>query len=204
VVFKEAGAFGGRSMKKVVWCVVVVSVVAGAAAASAVSSGEAMRAVGARNPMIEIWKSRHEMQLRDGGQVMKRFQVALGIQPKAPKRMRGDLRTPVGRYYISEKRPSQQFYRFLGISYPNVVDADRGYKDRLIDARQWGVIFLANLRGDNPTWRTPLGGMVGIHGYGARPHIVVDWTEGCIAVGNDEIEVLYDTVSVGTPVLIHE
>jgi murein L,D-transpeptidase YafK len=191
-------------MKKVVWCVVVASVLAGPGVGSATSSGETMRVVGVRNPTIEVWKSRRELQLRDGGQVVHRFQVALGIQPKAPKRMRGDLRTPVGRYYISEKRPSQQFDRFLGISYPNVLDAERGYKDRLIDARQWGVIFLANLRGDAPTWRTPLGGMVGIHGYGARPHIVVDWTEGCIAVGNDEIELLYDVVSVGTPVLIHE
>jgi murein L,D-transpeptidase YafK len=191
-------------MKKVAWCVVVVSVLGGAVVAGAASSGQAMQVVGARSPTIEVWKSRREMQLRDGAQVLQRFQVALGIQPKAPKRMRGDLRTPVGRYFISAKRPSKEFYRFLGISYPNVVDAERGYKDRLIDARQWGVIFLANLRGNSPTWQTPLGGMVGIHGYGGRPHIVVDWTEGCIAVGNDEIEVLYDAVSVGTPVLIHE
>jgi murein L,D-transpeptidase YafK len=191
-------------MKNVVWCVVVAALLGGPVTASAASDGQAMQVVGVQRPVIEVWKSRRELQLRDGEQVVQRFQVALGIQPKSPKRMRGDLRTPVGRYYISDKRPSREFYRFLGISYPNVIDADRGYKDRLINAPQWGVIFLANLRGDSPTWQTPLGGLVGIHGYGGRPHVIVDWTEGCIAVGNDEIEVLYDAVSVGTPVLIHE
>ena len=191
-------------MKRVAWFVVVVLGLSAAGVAGAASAGGGPGWIRLQQPRIEIWKSRHALELRDGSLMVRRFEVALGIVPKAPKRMRGDLRTPVGRYYVTEKRPSPRFHRFMGISYPNITDAERGYRERLIDAQQWGDIFFANLRGEMPTWRTPLGGLVGIHGWGARPPLKVDWTEGCIAVGNDEIEFLYDRVPVGTPVLIYE
>ena len=191
-------------MKRVVWFVVLVVVLLVVGGAGAVSAGGSPGGLRLQQPRIEVWKSRHALELRDGSLTVRRFEVALGIVPKAPKRMRGDLRTPVGRYYVTEKRPSRRFHRFLGISYPNITDAERGYRDRLIDAQQWGDIFFANLRGEMPTSRTPLGGLVGIHGWGSRPRLKVDWTEGCIAVGDDEIDFLYDRVPVGTPVLIYE
>jgi lipoprotein-anchoring transpeptidase ErfK/SrfK len=74
----------------------------------------------------------------------------------------------------------------------------------MIDADQWADIFFAQWRGVEPTSRTKLGGLVGIHGTGARPHLPIDWTQGCIAVSNDEIEFLYDYAPVGTPVIINE
>jgi len=155
------------------------------------------------SPVVEIWKAQRAMELRDGERVVRRFVVALGLDPKKAKRIRGDLRTPVGRYYVSDKRPDSPFHRFLGISYPNTEDAERGYQSKVIDADQWVQIFLANLRGDLPSWRTALGGRVGIHGYGGRPLVRVDWTEGCIAVSDEEIEFLYERVPIGTPVIIH-
>lgn len=154
--------------------------------------------------VIEVWKARREMELRSGDQVLRRFKVALGTEPRYSKRVRGDNRTPVGRYYIAEKRARSGFRRFLGLSYPNVEDAERGYGDRLIDVGQWAEIYFANLRGNTPPWNTLLGGRVGIHGYGGRPFLPVDWTEGCIAVSDEEIDYLFDRVSVGTPVIINE
>jgi murein L,D-transpeptidase YafK len=154
-------------------------------------------------PTIEIWKSQRRMQLRYGEYVDRTFSIMLGRAPRFAKEERGDYRTPVGRYYIAYKQPSR-FDRFLGISYPNIDDAEKGYQRGLITANQWADIFFANMNLDTPTWQTPLGGMVGIHGLGAREYLPIDWTEGCIAVRNDEIEYLYEYTPVGTPVLIHE
>ena len=155
-------------------------------------------------PVIEIWKTERKLQLRQGDSLLGEFRVALGQQPRAGKELRGDSRTPVGRYYVAEKNPDSRFHRFLGISYPNAEDAERGYRSGLIDASEWADIFLANLRGDVPPSRTVLGGRVGIHGYGGRPYVPVDWTEGCIAVSDEDIEFIFDRAPVGTPVIINE
>ena len=154
-------------------------------------------------PTIEIWKSQRKMELRYGTYVDRTFSVMLGRAPRLAKEERGDYRTPVGRYFIAYKKPSR-FDRFLGISYPNIEDAERGYQRGLLSADQWADIYFANLTYNPPTSRTPLGGMVGIHGFGDREYMPIDWTEGCIAVSNDEIEYLYQIVPVGTPVTIHE
>jgi murein L,D-transpeptidase YafK len=153
---------------------------------------------------LRVWKQRHEMWLEDGGQVMRKFQVALGKDLNAGKLFRGDGRTPEGTYYICEKRPRSRFHRFLGISYPNVDDAERAFAERLISADEWANIFFANLERTTPPWSTLMGGRVGIHGYGGRPPVPVDWTEGCIAVSDVDIDYLYDRVPLGTRVVISE
>lgn len=187
--------------------VVVVLLVLGAA------RGDADEIVGSASngsngfngyPVIEIWKAQRKMQVRQGGVLVGEYRVALGQDPRRGKEVKGDGRTPVGRYYVSDKNPASQFHRFLGISYPNAEDAERGYRNGLLDAGRWADIFLANMRGDAPPSYTVLGGRVGIHGFGGRPYVPVDWTEGCIAVSDDEIEVIYDRVPVGTPVIIYE
>ena len=155
-------------------------------------------------PVIEIWKAERKLQLRQGDSLIGQFRVALGQQPRYGKEIQGDGRTPVGRYYISDKKSGSRFHRFLGISYPNLDDAERGYRRRLIDAGEWADIFFANLRGDAPPSRTVLGGRVGIHGYGGRPYLPIDWTAGCIAVSDDDIEFIYERVPVGTAVIINE
>ena len=101
---------------------------------------------------------------------MRQFRVALGRQPRFGKEVQGDDRTPVGRYYIADKNADSRFHRFLGLSYPNIDDAERGYQRGLIGAEQWADIFFANLRGDAPPSGTALGGRVGIHGFGGRPY----------------------------------
>jgi murein L,D-transpeptidase YafK len=154
--------------------------------------------------VLEIWKGRRYMELREGQEPVRRFRIVLGSSPREPKRVQGDGRTPVGRYFISEKKAQSRFHRFLGLNYPNIDDAERGYWERQIDARQWADIFLANLRMDMPPASTRLGGRVGIHGFGGRPLLPIDWTQGCIAVSDPEIEYLFRRVPIGTPVFIHE
>ena len=166
----------------------------------AVPSATARAGAGGR-VRLTVWKSRREMVLVADGRVVRRFRIALGSVPSGTKRLEGDGRTPVGHYRIVEKRPSRRFRWFLGIDYPNGVDADRGYALGLIGPGEWADIFLAHLRGQRPPWTTALGGQIGIHGAGGRP-AEVDWTEGCIAVSDAEIDYLAAHVPLGTVVEI--
>lgn len=152
---------------------------------------------------LRVFKTRHEMVLIDNHQLVRKFNVALGRTPVGAKTVRGDNRTPEGRYYVCEKNANSQFRRFLGLSYPNREDADRGFARRLITANEWGEIFFANLQRATPPWSTALGGRVGIHGQSGRP-MTFDWTEGCIAVSDADIDYLYETVPIGTPVIISD
>jgi murein L,D-transpeptidase YafK len=153
---------------------------------------------------LRVWKGRHEMWLEEGNRVLRKFEVALGKDPTTGKLSQGDGRTPQGDYYICEKRPRSRFHRFLGISYPNVDDAERAFAERLISADEWADIFFANLHETTPPWSTAMGGRVGIHGYGGRSPIPADWTQGCIAVSDADIDYLYDRVRLGTRVTISE
>lgn len=189
-------------MRVAVWWSILVAAAIGATGPARATEAE-LRAAAPRRPILEIWKGERRMELREGDEIIRRFPIVLGRAPRYAKEQRGDLRTPVGRYYISHKKHSR-FHRFLGISYPNVEDAERGYQRGLIDAGQWADIFFANLSGEMPTASTRLGGWVGIHGFGHRAYAPIDWTEGCIAVSNEEIEYLFDVTPIGTPVIINE
>jgi murein L,D-transpeptidase YafK len=155
-------------------------------------------------PVIHIRKASHQMWLQEGDRVVRTFRVALGTSPKARKLLRGDNRTPEGQYYICQKRPQSRFHRFLAISYPNIDDAERAFATHLISADEWAAIFFATLRQTTPPWQTALGGQVGIHGYGGRPPESFDWTAGCIAVSDADIDYLYDHVPLGTRVIISD
>ena len=155
--------------------------------------------------VLKIHKTKNRMELWRDGDLLREFEVALGREPDGPKEVQGDKRTPVGRYFVSEKHHSRRFHRFLGLNYPNADDASRGYQQGAISARQWADFFVAEERGDEPNYSTALGGRIGIHGYGWRPYVpVIDWTDGCIAISNEESEYLYGLLPIGTPVIIEE
>lgn len=156
-----------------------------------------------RGYLLKIRKADHRMELWYENSLLREFEIALGRSPDGHKEMQGDKRTPIGRYFIAEKHVSRRFHRFLGLNYPNADDASRGYDSGAISAGQWAELFVAEERGDAPNASTLLGGRIGIHGYGWRPYIpVIDWTDGCIAVSNEESEYLYQLLPVGTPVVI--
>lgn len=194
-------------MRVAVWVVVAVGALVSGGPASAVADESAVagngNGTGSPYPVIEIWKAQRRLQFRHNGTVQD-YRVVLGQQPRSHKEHRGDGRTPVGRYYISDKNPGSRFHRFLGISYPNIDDAERAYQQQVIGVEQWADIYLANLRGESPPSYTPLGGRVGIHGLGGRPDVPIDWTEGCVAVPDRDIEFIFERAPLGTPVIIHE
>jgi murein L,D-transpeptidase YafK len=134
---------------------------------------------------IVIEKKNRTLTLMNGAKIVKTYRVALGGQPVGAKNRQGDHKTPEGIYSVDAKNPNSQFYKALHISYPN--QADRA------TAKKLGV--------------SP-GGDVEIHGLGAKwgwigaKHRLTDWTDGCIAVTNEEIDEIYPQIKVGTPVEI--
>jgi len=132
----------------------------------------------ARADRIHVDKSERRMELMRDGRVIRRYAILLGDAPVGHKRQQGDEKTPEGDYRISGRNPNSRFHLSLRISYPN--EADR---------RQ------ARARGADP------GGDIFIHGGNVAAY-PFDWTDGCIAVTNREIEEIWSLVPNGTPIRI--
>src|SRR5262249_751387 len=147
---------------------------------------------------IEVLKRSRQLILYSGTSVVKKYRIGLGFTPEGHKVRQGDGRTPEGSYYVCSRNPKRKFFLSLGLSYPNEADADRGLKDGLITRDQHHQITAALLRGGVPLWNTQLGGEIFIHGEGSK----TDWTWGCVALENQDIQELFNTVPRGTPVTI--
>jgi len=134
---------------------------------------------------ILIEKSKRTLELMDGAIVVKTYKIALGGEPKDAKERQGDHKTSEGLYVVDAKKPNSQFHKALHVSYPNTEDRER--------ARKLGA---------DP------GGDIEIHGLGSKwgwigsGHRAMDWTDGCIAVTNKDIDEIYPLIRVGTPVEI--
>ena len=146
---------------------------------------------------LVITKHTKTLVLFDGEEEVLRIPVAIG-KNLADKQREGDLATPEGEFYICYKNPESKYHRFLGLSYPNVEDADRGLREKLITQGEYDQIREAIGRRECPPWKTALGGEVGLHG----PCPNVTWTHGCIAMSREQIERLYDLLEIGDEVAI--
>ena len=149
-------------------------------------------------PRIVVYKKDRKLELYSDQTLLRTYRVGLGFSPVADKQREGDGATPEGDFYIFVKNNKSAYYLSLGVSYPNTEDAERGLRDGLITKPQRDAIVEANRNKTAPPQYTKLGGLIYIHGHGAKS----DWTWGCVALENDDIKELYDAVSVGTPVTI--
>jgi murein L,D-transpeptidase YafK len=135
--------------------------------------------------LVVVKKSQYSLILMKDGKPIKRYWIALGSNPKGPKIRRGDKRTPEGRYLLDYKKDESGFYKAIHISYPNLADLRR--------AKDLGV---------EP------GNMVMIHGqpnYATEEQTAVqnsNWTNGCIALLNQDMAELWELVEPGTPIEI--
>ena len=159
---------------------------------------------------ILISKKNHELIIEKAGEVVKKYHIASGKGGKGTKREQGDSKTPQGVYRISKFKKSSRFHYFIQLDYPNLIDAWYGYKNKTIDAEDFKRIATAYKNREAPPQDTNLGGFIGIHGLGEQSekkltiHKEINWTEGCIALTNEEINDLRKFVDVGTPVIIKE
>jgi murein L,D-transpeptidase YafK len=134
---------------------------------------------------IIIEKKARTMELVRAGQVLKTYKIALGGEPAGAKTMQGDHRTPEGDYVINSRSAHSQFHRSLHISYPNAADRERARK---LGVAPGGDIYIHGL---------PNG-----YGFIGAAHRARDWTDGCIAVTDQEIEEIWKLVENGTAVEI--
>ena len=134
---------------------------------------------------ILVDKSDHRLHLVVDDQIIRSYRISLGSHPTGDKVQQGDKKTPEGQYVIDWRNPDSRYYRAFHISYPNAVDRAE-----------------ARLRGVDP------GGMVMIHGLpdsdtgNGEGYVGMDWTDGCIALTNAEIDQLWEVVKDGTPIEI--
>lgn len=158
-------------------------------------------------PLLYVTKSELTLTLYEGSLSLKTYSAAMGEHYLAGTKLQeGDNRTPEGRYLIADKRinffpDSFLGSRWLGISYPNQKDVERGYAANVISEEKYLELMGMIKRGEMLPQKTLLGGELGIHGghkFGKRP----TWTLGCIALTNRDIEELYSYVPVGTPIII--
>ncbi len=134
---------------------------------------------------IVVYKSKRQLLAYSNEKLVKIYKISLGKQPIGDKEFEGDKKTPEGIYFINDKNPNSGYHKNLGISYPN--------KDDIENANRINK---------------PVGGDIKIHGLRNRVgfigkfHCWLDWTLGCIAVTNQEIDELYNAIEIGTPIEI--
>lgn len=160
----------------------------------------------ARIVRIEVWKAERTLRAYCKRGAVISMRVALGRDELGPKEESGDWRTPEGRYHIAGEARPGRFHLFLPIDYPSADDADRALAEGRLTSDDHARIAEAHARGLPPPADTALGGDLGFHGEGDRwrgDSRDLDWTYGCIAVTDAEIEFLSDRVEPGVSVRIH-
>ena len=168
---------GGRS-GKAMWVIRTVLMLILAVGLSA-CGGKFRTYNGPEVTSIQVHKADRKMYLLHHNRVLKSYDISLGFAPEGHKQFEGDGKTPEGTYYITHKSPKSAFHLSLGVSYPNEAD-----------------IAFAEAAGKSP------GGDIFIHGFTREKGKYGDWTAGCIAVRNREMEHIYAMVRPGTPILI--
>jgi murein L,D-transpeptidase YafK len=142
---------------------------------------------GSKIDKILVVKHERKLYLLHKENIIKSYRISLGRRAKGKKEFEGDGKTPEGVYYIDSKNPNSNYYKNLGISYPNEAD-----KKNVEKAGR------------------KAGGLIKIHGmknglsYIGKFHRFYDWTEGCIALTDKEMDEIYEVVEVGTEIEIIE
>lgn len=150
------------------------------------------------NPHLLVKKKDRQLQVFDGKKLIKTYSISLGFAPEGDKEIEGDGKTPEGDFYIFIKNPESSFFLSLGVSYPNIEDAERGLKNNLISRQEFDEIVKAINEKSMPPQKTKLGGEIYIHGGGCNS----DWTAGCMALKNEEMQEIFESIEVGTPIRI--
>ena len=151
--------------------------------------------------------TKHEtLSVMRGDTVIRTFEdIAIGRYGKTYFKQRGDNKTPLGSYRIGWINRESRYYIFLGLTYPDLPAADRALQEGRIDASQWLAVRDAHRAGETPSQDTPLGGFIGIHGLGRgdlEVHQQYNWTNGCVALTNDQLDELLRYARIGTRVEI--
>jgi murein L,D-transpeptidase YafK len=158
----------------------------------------------------EVWllvdTKAKQIEVKKGEQTLETLHsIAIGRGGAGVKNHRGDNITPFGEYRIGWIGEKSMFRRFFGLTYPSVDDAQKALEKGIINENAYNRILHAHQLKQIPPQDTALGGQIGIHGLGSgdiKVHEVFDWTHGCIALTNSQIDHLSQLVDTGTVVKI--
>jgi murein L,D-transpeptidase YafK len=140
---------------------------------------------GAGVDRVVVYKGERKLVLLSRGKELRSYKVALGGEPLGPKTRQGDHRTPEGSYILDSRNSNSHFYKAFHISYPNAQD--------LASAKKSGV---------SPGGDIMLHGLAKEYAWLGKAHTLHDWTDGCVAVTDDEMDEIWKLVPVGTPIEI--
>ncbi|WP_312192687.1 L,D-transpeptidase family protein [Sphingobacterium sp.] len=133
-----------------------------------------------------VYKSKRQLQAYAHGKLLKTYRISLGGQPTGAKEFEGDLKTPEGLYAINDKNQYSGYHKNLGVSYPNEKD-----------------IAKAKSLGKEPGGDIKIHGIRNGLGFIGKLQRCIDWTYGCMALTNSEIDELFQAVPIGTPIEIN-
>lgn len=158
-------------------------------------------------PWLLVDTQSSTLSVMQGERVIAKFSdIAIGRGGASEQRMKDDNRTPLGTFRVNLINTNSKYYRFFGFDYPSLEYALRAWKAGTIDYRTYRTISDAALNRRAPPQDTPLGGHLGIHGLGNGDrwmHQNFHWTQGCIALTNEQIDALANWIEVGTRVVIN-
>jgi len=138
-----------------------------------------------RADRVVVLKKERTLQLLSERKVIKSYKVALGGDPLGPKTRQGDHKTPEGVYVLDSRNAHSQFHKAIHVSYPNARDR-----------------AAARAKGVSPGGDVFVHGLPNGYGWVGASHRVKDWTDGCIAVTDQEIEEIWEAVADATPIEI--
>ena len=136
---------------------------------------------------IEVYKSKRKMLVYSEGKLLKTYTISLGRNPVGHKEVEGDFKTPEGIYEINAKNPNSGYHKNLGVSYPNEEDSAHA---KSLEKSPGGDIKIHGIRNGS--------------GFISKFQRWKDWTAGCIAVTNEEVDELYESVKIGAKIEIKQ
>ena len=166
--------------------VLLIALLLAAPVMAPVAHGQIPRLGANKVDLVLVHKAKRLLELKRAGRTVRSFRIALGRNPVGPKLKEGDGRTPEGVYTLDWRNSDSAFYRSIHVSYPGPWDYHR--------AVRWGV---------SPGDMIMIHGLPNDAGEAARLHPSVDWTNGCIAVTNEEMDQIWTLVEDGTPIIIY-
>lgn len=161
------------------------------------------------DPNIIISRKNYTLSLYEDTVLVKNYHASFGKNVSIPKTKANDFSTPVGSYKICSIDKDHKYYIKLKLNYPNINDITEALRKNLITQKDFDQLKFEFYYDDCPKLDTPLGNDVSIHGIGEYNFIfrnlpfVFNWTDGSIALSNEDIYELYTVVSKGTKVVIH-
>lgn len=155
---------------------------------------------------IDVDTTKHTLLVMQGDTIQAIFEnIAIGRFGTTWSKMTQDKKTPLGKFRIGWVNEKSRYYRFFGLNYPNLDIAKRALDENRITEETWRSILEAKNMGKTPPQDTPLGGHIGIHGIGRGDqeiHHKYNWTEGCVALTNEQIDRLGKWIKPGIMVNI--